>query len=324
MKPRNPRASRRHKAAFAALAATLLAGCGEIKNTITPSPGSANQITVALAGQPNAFYAGIYEAQALGLFKQTDLNVHLVIPTEDPLTMVHNGQVLIAISSEPNVLLHRNEDQPVVGVAAIVHAPLQTITITAPKSGPSGGTGVGTGTTTTTTATRTRTTRTKRPTHTTTTSTSTTTVPTTTTVSDPGAPLWPASLQQLLSKPGYPTYNGLEIVVNKGTIVGDAPVVRRFVQAVARGYRAARANPSQAITNLIAAVPSLAPEQTLETATLQAALPYIFPAGLKVFGYQRAAQWNAFGSWLTTNHLLSNPNAIPDASTNELLPAQGV
>ncbi|HWE59424.1 MAG TPA: ABC transporter substrate-binding protein [Solirubrobacteraceae bacterium] len=310
------------KAALAALAAVLLAGCGEIKNTITPSPGSANQITVALAGQPNAFYAGIYEAQALGLFRQTDLNVHLVIPSAgvDPLTMVHNGQVLIAISSEPNVLLHRNEDQPVVGVAAIVHAPLQTITITAPKGGPSGGAGVGTATKTT--ATRTRTTRTKRPTHTTT--TSTTTVPTTTTVSDPGAPRWPASLQQLLSKPGYPTYNGLEIVVRKNSIVNEAPLLRRFVQAVARGYRAARANPAQAITNLVTAVPSLAPQQPLETAMLQAALPYIFPSGLKVFGYQRAAQWNAFGSWLTDNHLLSNPNAISDASTNELLPAQGV
>jgi putative hydroxymethylpyrimidine transport system substrate-binding protein len=322
MKPRSPRASPVQKAALAALAAVLLAGCGEIKNTITPSPGSANQITVALAGQPNAFYAGIYEAQALGLFRQTDLNVHLVIPSAgvDPLTMVHNGQVLIAISSEPNVLLHRNEDQPVVGVAAIVHAPLQTITITAPKGGPSGGAGVGTATKTT--ATRTRTTRTKRPTHTTT--TSTTTVPTTTTVSDPGAPRWPASLQQLLSKPGYPTYNGLEIVVRKNSIVNEAPLLRRFVQAVARGYRAARANPAQAITNLVTAVPSLAPQQPLETAMLQAALPYIFPSGLKVFGYQRAAQWNAFGSWLTDNHLLSNPNAISDASTNELLPAQGV
>ena len=51
------------------------------------------------------------------------------------------------------------------------------------------------------------------------------------------------------------------IVVRKGSIVNDAPLIRRFVQAVARGYRAARATPTQAITNLIAAVPSLAPSR---------------------------------------------------------------
>jgi putative hydroxymethylpyrimidine transport system substrate-binding protein len=329
MKFRLPRASIVHKTAFAGLTALVLAGCGEVKNTITAPAGTANRITVVLAGQPNGFYAGIYAAQALGFFKQTDLDVHLVIPTagQDPVTMVHDGQALVAISSEPNVLLHRNEDQPVVGVAAIVHAPLQTIAIKPPPSGASGGSGVGTGTGTTTTATTTTaTTKHKSATRTTTTgaSTSTATTPTTTTLSDPGASTWPASLQQLLSKPGYPTYNGLEIVVRKNSIVNNAPLVRRFVQAVARGYRAARANPGQAIKNLITAVPSLAPQQTLESATLTAALPYIFPAGLKVWGYQEAADWNAFGSWMTANHQLDNGNAVTDASTNELLPGQGI
>lgn len=323
MRLRSPRVPNALELAAAALAGVLLAGCGEIKNTITPAPGSANQITVVLAGQPNAFYAGIYEAQALGLFKQTDLDVRLVIPSasQDPVTMVHDNRALLGISSEPNVLLHRNEDQPVVAVAAIVHAPLHAITITAPRGGPSGGAGVGT---TTTTTAATTTTRRRRATHTSTSPTTTTTVPSTTTLSDPGTRLWPASLQQLLSRPGYPTYNGLVIVARKDSIVNNAPLLRRFVQAVARGYRAARANPTQAITNLIAAVPSLAPQQTLETATLQAALPYIFPAHLKVWGYSRAREWNAFGTWLASNHLLANVNAITDASTNELLPGQGI
>jgi hypothetical protein len=53
-------------------------------------------------------------------------------------------------------------------------------------------------------------------------------------------------------------------------------------------------------------------------------MPAFFPAGLKVWGYEPAAEWNAFGSWLARNHLLSNQNAITDASTNELLQAQGV
>ena len=121
---------------MAALTAVALAGCGEIKNTINPQPGTANNVTVALAGQPNAFYIGLYEAEAQGYFKQSDMNVHVVVPAagQDPVTMVHDGQALIGISSEPSVLLHRNEDQPVVGVAALVHAPLSAITIPVPKA----------------------------------------------------------------------------------------------------------------------------------------------------------------------------------------------
>ena len=358
MKSRRPQAV--HKAPLAAVAAAVaIAGCGAVKNTVTPQPGTINQVKVALAGPPSALYIGIYEAQALGLFKQTDMNVKIVIPTagEDPVSMVHNSQVLVGISSEPNVLLHRNEDEPVVGVAAIVHGPLSSITATVP-SGSSGGVGVGTGTTTTATTTTATTTtattttagkttaaKTAKTTKTTTvpsgvimtatsttptstsptSTTSTSTTPTTTTtLSEPDSTLWPAKLQQLLSAPGYPTYDGLVIVVRKGSIVDHAPLIRRFVQAVARGYRAARANPTQAITNLITEVPSLAPQQALETAELTAAMPYFFPAGGKVWGWQREAQWNSFGSWMTQHQLISNPNAITDASDNELLPGQGV
>ena len=328
MKLARPPASLAKKVSLATVASLALAGCGEIKNTITPEPSTANKVTVALSGQPSALDIGIYEAAALGYFKQADMNVHLVVPGagQDPVTMVHNGQVLLGISSEPNVLLHRNESQPVVGVAALVHGPLRAITIPVPKAGSSGGVGV---TTTSTKTTPTRTKRTRRPvTHTTTTRTTTaattTTTATTTTVSEPDTTLWPEQLQQLLRKPGAPPYDGLVVVARKGSIVQHAPLIRRFVQAVARGYRAARRNPTQAITNLINAVPSLAAQQPLEPATLTAAMPYFFPAGGKVWGWQRESQWNAFGTWLAQNHLLSNPNAIGDASTNELLQGQGV
>ncbi len=337
MKLRRPRASFARPATLARVAAVAavgglaLAGCGEVKNTISPAPNSANQVTVALAGPPNAFYIGIYEAAALGYFKQTDMNVHLVVPTTtpDPLTLVHDGAALVGVSSEPNVLLHRNEDQPLVAVAALVHGPLTAITIPVPRGGPSGGAAPTSATTTatTTTATTARVTRRKgKPlthTTTTTTATSTTPVPTTTTVAEPDTTLWPEQLQQLLAKPGFPTYDGLVLVVRKGSIVQHAPLIRRFVQAVARGYRAARAHPVQAIAHLITAVPALAPQQPLELATLRAALPYFFSPP-KVWGWLRAAQWNAFGSWLTLNHLLSNPLATSDASTNELLQGHGV
>jgi len=295
-----------------ALVGVVVAGCGEVKNTITPKTGTANQVTVVLAGPPSPFYAGLYEAQALGYFAQTDMDVHIVSPGagQDPVSMVHGGQALVGISSEPSVLLHRNEDEPVVAVGAIVHVPLPAITIPLPKPASSGGKGV------TTTPTKIH--------RKTTTTTTTTTTPTTTTVSAPDATVWPAALQQLLSQPGAPTYDGLVVVARKGTIVEHAGLVRRFVQALAHGYRAARGDPRQAINKLIAAVPALSATRALQLTTLKAALPDMFPAGAKIWGWQREAEWNKFGTWMTTHHLLSNPNAIAGASTNELLQGQGV
>jgi ABC-type nitrate/sulfonate/bicarbonate transport system substrate-binding protein len=311
MRLQRQRGSRVRAAAVGvALAGVVLAGCGEVKNTITPKKNTANQVTIVLAGPPNAFYAGIYEAQALGYFAQTDMDVHVVTPgaAQDPLSMVHGGQALLGISSEPSVLLHRNEDEPLAAVGAIVHVPLPAITIPLPKPSSSGGKSV----TTTPTNIHRKTT------------TTTTTTPTTTTVSAPDATLWPAALQQLLSRPGVPTYDGLVVVARKGTIVEHAGLVRRFVQALAHGYRAARGDPRQAINKLVAAVPALGATRALQLATLKAALPDMFPAGAKIWGWQREAEWNTFGTWMATHHLLSNPNAVTDASTNELLQGQGV
>lgn len=320
-----PRAAPVRPAALAVLVALALGGCGEITNTITAPAGTANRITVVLAGPRNALYAGLYEAQRRGLFAQSDLQVRVITPAAgaDPLTMVHDRRALIGFSSEPNVLLHRNLDEPLVSVGAVLHAPLPTVRVALPRRGPSGGAPLGaTGTTTTRTATTT--TGRHRTRHHGATTTTTTPAATTTTLTDPAATRWPAELQRLLSTPGYPTYDGLVVVVRKETIVNQAPLIRRFVQALARGYRAVRADPRRAIRDLITAVPSLAPQRTLEVSILRAALPLMFPAGLKVWGYQSATEWNAFGTWLNRHQLLANPNASPDASTNELLPGQGV
>jgi putative hydroxymethylpyrimidine transport system substrate-binding protein len=335
MKHRRPRAFRaRATAATAAtvvLAGVALTGCGEVTNTVKPAPGTANNVTVELAGPPNGFYVGLYEAQALGYFKQSDLNVKLQVPTagQDPVGMVHGGQALVAVASEPTVLLHRNENEPVVGVAGIVHQPLGAITIREPKPGPSGGSGLSaTGTTTTSSSTKSSTvkapTKTRTTTTKSTTATTTTTVPTTTTISEQDATTWPAAMQQDLTQPGVPTYNGLVLVVQKRAIVNHAGLLRRFVQAVARGYRAARADPKAAVKNMVRLVPALAPERALVLKTVNAAMPSIFPKGLPVWGWQRQAQWNLFSTWMSTHQFLDNPNASTDASTNELLQGQGV
>ena len=44
----------------------------------------------------------------------------------------------------------------------------------------------------------------------------------------------------------------------------------------------------------------------------------------KPWGWQDATQWNNYGQWMLVHHLISNPNAVLDVSTNELLAGQGL
>ena len=287
---RRIRASKRAAIACVVAASGLaIAGCGEVSNTIKPNPGTENKLTVVISGQPNGFYVGLYEAQALGYFKQTDMDVTIVpeTGTTDPLSAVHGGQALVGIASTPTILLHRNENQPLVGIAAIVHSPLTSIKVPT-VAATSGGTGLTTSTsavasTTTATSTATTATTTTATTSTSAITTSTTGTrtsltgtgtgkvkkpPTTTTIGAPDAVLWPEAMQKLLGAGGVPTYDGLVIVARKGTIVDHSGLLRRFVQAVARGYRAAKRNPTGAVQNLITAVPSLAPTEALQLNTV--------------------------------------------------------
>jgi putative hydroxymethylpyrimidine transport system substrate-binding protein len=137
-------------------------------------------------------------------------------------------------------------------------------------------------------------------------------------------------LQQLRKHPhvihmnqaGVPNYDELVFVVRKATIVDHPSLIRRFVQAVARGYQAARADPARAVDQLISANPGL--DRKLQLASVRATLSSFFPSGNHPWGWQNPTQWNSFGTWMMRRHLIQNPNAIVDASTNELLAGQGI
>ena len=58
---------------------------------------------------------------------------------------------------------------------------------------------------------------------------------------------------------GVPTYDELVLVVRKSTIINHAGEIRLFVQALARGYEAARSDPQAAVQNLVHAKPGLDP-----------------------------------------------------------------
>jgi putative hydroxymethylpyrimidine transport system substrate-binding protein len=329
---------------IAALSALALAGCGEKQETVTGSPSSAQRFTLMLDWFPNADHAGIYQALAEGDFAKAGLDVHVQVPPDPstPLKLLAAGKVDAAVSYEPELLLARNQGQPLVSVAAIVQEPLTSIVslrskhITTPAQ-----------------------LRGKK-------------------VGDAGIPYQHAYLSTILARAavpassvkeinvganlvpamlsgkvdatlgsfwnyeaiqlallhkhpnvihmeqvGVPNYDELVVVVRKGTIINHPDVVRRFVQALARGYEAVRHSPQTAVTNLVHASPGLDPK--LQLASIKATMSAFFPSNpADPWGWQDPKQWTGYGQWMLRNHLISNPNAVIDASTNELLAGQGL
>jgi putative hydroxymethylpyrimidine transport system substrate-binding protein len=332
-------------AALMTISALVLAACGEKKESVPGSSSSAS-LTLMLDWVPNADHVGIYEAMHDGAFTQAGLNVHVHVPTDPatPLQLLAQGKVDAAISYEPELMLARDKGLALVSVAAIVQKPLTSIislprkhvSITSPSAlrGKTVGyagiayqqaylqtilahAGVPAG-------------KVKE--------------------INVGANLVPAmlsgrvdatlggywnyeaiQLRQRRKHPivipvdqvGVPTYNELVLVMRRSTIEKQPDVVRRFVQAIGRGYEAVKRNPSAGIDALVQANPGL--DQKLQTASVHATLPVFFPSQSgRPWGWQDPTEWNSYGQWMLSQHLISQPSAFAGASTNELLAGQGV
>lgn len=326
---------------LASLTAVVLAGCGEKKDTLTAA-ANHQPFTLMLDWQPNADHLGVYRALAEGDFARAGLDVHVQVPTDPatPLQLVQAGKVDAAISYEPEVLLARNAGSPLVSVAAIVNQPLTSIISLANKHINSAaalrGKTVGTA------------------------GIAYQHAYLTTILGKAGVPadkvkevnvgsnLVPAmlsgrvdatlggywnyeaiQLRQQGKRPnvirmdqvGVPTYDELVLVVKRGTISDRTDVIRRFVQALGRGYASAQQNPAAAVADLIKANPGLDPK--LQLASAKATLPAFAPPSGKPWGWQDPSRWNSYGQWMLSQHLISDPQAVADASTNELLAGQG-
>jgi putative hydroxymethylpyrimidine transport system substrate-binding protein len=324
------------------LIALGLAACGQKKATLTGSPGSAQSLSLMLDWFPNADHAGIYQALRDGDFARAGLGVHVQTPSDpaSPLQLVAAGKVDAAISYEPELMLARQRGLTLVSVAAIVQTPLTSIVSVGSKHIKSvrqlrgkrvGDAGISYQHAYLQTILRHE-----------------GVSPASVKEINVGANLVPAMLSgrvdatlgaywnveaiQLaqrgkhpnvirVDKVGVPTYNELVLVVSRKTLSSKADELRRFVQALARGYEATRRDPAAAVNDLLSANPSL--DRKLQQASLRATLPAFFPAGAKPWGWQDQARWNAYGQWMLSHHLISNPNAIVGASTNELLAGQG-
>ena len=110
-----------------ALAALLLAACGERKE---PTAAPAQQrLRLMLDYFPNADHAGIYAAKADGAFSRAGLDVQIQTPSDPaaPLKLLAAGKVDLAISYEPELLLARDKGLKLVAVGALVQKPLTSI-----------------------------------------------------------------------------------------------------------------------------------------------------------------------------------------------------
>jgi putative hydroxymethylpyrimidine transport system substrate-binding protein len=328
-------------AALAIIALTLSA-CGEKKDALSPTPGSSQSVTVMLDWFPNADHVGLFQALANGDFSQAGLDVHVQTPSDpaSPLNLLAAGKVDFAISYEPEVMLARDQGEPLVSVAAIVQQPLTSIvsigskhikTVAQLRGKTVGDAGIPYQHAYLTTILQ----------HAGIPERSVKEV-------DVGSNLVPAMLSgrvdatlgaywnyeaielaQLRKHPnvirmpavGVPTYNELVLVVRESFLTQHIDVVRRFVQALARGYASTRRDPAAAVANLVHASPGL--DAKLQLASVKATMPAFFPTGHE-WGYQDQAQWNLYGQWMLSNHLISNSSAFFEASTNEALAGEGV
>ncbi|MGA2926527.1 MAG: ABC transporter substrate-binding protein [Solirubrobacteraceae bacterium] len=326
------------------LGCILLAGCGEKTDVLTPSAASEQNVTLMLDWFPNADHVGIYQALAGNDFTQAGLDVHVQVPSDpaSPLNLLAAGKVDFAISYEPEVMLARDQGEPLVSVAAIVEQPLTSIVSLGSKHITSaaqlrgkrvGDAGIAYQ-------------------H----------AYLTTILAHAGVPAssvkeinvgdnlvgamlsgrvdatlgayWnyeAIQLQMLHKHPnvirmnavGVPPYDELVLVVRAEMLDRHMDIVRRFVQALARGYEAVRRDPATAVANLVRLNPGL--DQKFQLASVRATLPAFFPSDpSQPWGYQDPNQWNAYGQWMLSHRLISNPTAYVEASTDEVLAGGGV
>jgi putative hydroxymethylpyrimidine transport system substrate-binding protein len=328
------------------LGATLvLSACGAMKTRITPVASQAQPLSLALDAPADAAQAGIFEAHSDGALARAgiDLQTTTAGSTEAALRDVESGRVDVAIASEAEVMLARNRHIKVLAFGAITQGPQATIVsitrrrhraITSVKG--LGGRRVGVSGLSSEAALLTTMLRRAGVSPARVTRVDVSANPTAALLSGridayygEDAPAVAAALRarhrrvQVVSPDalGLLRYDGLVFVTRIFYFAPHTNQLRRFVQAIGRGYATVRADPAAGLTALRAARPSLDPATT--QSVLTATLPDLFPGGGHPWGWQDQSRWNAFGRFLTSQGVISAPGAWAGASTNQLLAGQG-
>ena len=330
---------RRLATACALVAALAVAGCGEKKDVLRPS--ADQHLELMLDYFPNADHAPIYSAQAHGDFKAAGLDLKIRQPSDPsaPIKQVAAGRADLAISYEPEVLRARSNGVRVVAVAALVRGPLTSI-IALPrgrvgKPADLAGKTVGTAGIDYQSAYLQSILAQQN-------------IPRSSVKErNVGFNLVPAlvtgkvdailggfwnyeaiDLQQRHKKPnvirieqaGVPSYDELVFVANADALERQGPLIRRFLQALARGQHQLARDPAAGVDALVNANRDLDPK--LQAASVRVTLPRFAPPRGKPYGWMDPAQWAKFGEWMQAHGLTKRGPA--GAFTNRFLPGQGL
>ena len=322
-----------------ALATAIFAACGEKEESLRS--GEPEKLELMLDFFVNPDHAGIYTALEAGHFEEAGLEVTPRVPSDPaaPIKLVASGEVDLAVSYEPEVLLARDQGLPVVAVAAIVSEPLTSL-ISLPEAGiadPSDLRGK--------------------------------------TIATAGIPYQDAFIGRILrdarvnadqvdqvsvglgleqavlsgradamlggfrniegvsleergenprvvpaDKLGIPTYDELVLVASSEQISEDPEPIRLFIAALERGTQEAVSDPKAATDAVLAAGDGLDPKLT--AAEIEATLPLLAPKRNKPFGHMDEAEWSEFAGFLADEGFIKARPEPGDGFTNELLPGQ--
>jgi len=329
------------------LALTALLACvlalGACAKSDEPTAPERKRLTLVLDYLPNPDHVGIYMAKARGEFDKAGLDVEIVTPADPaaPLKMVTGGRADVAISYEPEILLARDQGAQVISVAALAQVPLTAVmavkgrsvdpaTFEGKRIGTAGipyqdayldeildTAGVD---------------------------------PATVKRVDVGFNLSPAMLSGRVDatlgafwnvegvqlrlerkRPriapvdtlGVPTYDELILIAGYETVQRQGAMLRRFLQALQRGTRAAEADPEAAVDVLMKEAEGL--ERRFATASVKATLPVLFPEDRsRPFGFQNLREWQEYADWMRRNGLIRQPVDVGTVATNEFLPGEGL
>lgn len=338
----------------ASLAATLaLAACGEREEPVDATAlgkTPTQALEVMLDFRPSPEHAGLYAAQAGGTFDAARLAVELSEPPQPgaALRALRSGEVDIAISYEPELLLARERGAELVSIGALVQAPLTSVVSSGEdavgRTGRLRGQRVATAGLAYQEALLRAIFRDKglRPDEVRVVDVGFDILKAT--VSDRFAAVFgatwndeaveleladrrPAALR--IEQLGVPTYAELVFVVRARDARERGPLLRRFMQAVAAGHRRLREDPEEGTRALLRANDELNARAT--RASVRTTLPLFFPepkedpeGRRKPFGFQELGQWEALGRWMAANGALRRPPDVRGALTNEYLPGEGI
>jgi hypothetical protein len=99
-------------------------------------------------------------------------------------------------------------------------------------------------------------------------------------------------------------------------------MVRRFMQALARGTRALAERPAAGLDPLLEANPDLV--RSTQEAQLRATLPVLQAKEGKPYGWMEPMEWDAFARWMEEEGQLEDAVVVQRAFTNEFLPGEGI